>query len=125
MPVYRFAGVEYLIGVNPAFTERADVVDEGMDGNKVDARWMDMQPVLYIDITALSMHRDEGGKQIMFGAKNGHAYHREHVTPLQRSAFVGLHVHVHVHAPVGTERMLPQEYAESALTVKVFRRYEL
>jgi hypothetical protein len=89
MTVYRFAGVEYLLGVNPAFAECADVKEEEIDSNKVDVRWVDVQPVLYIDITALSMHRDGGGKQIVFRAKDEHAYHGEHVTPLQRSAFVG------------------------------------
>jgi hypothetical protein len=89
MTAYRFAGVEYLLGVNPAFTECADVKDEKIDSNRVDERWVDVQPVLYIDIMALSMHRDGGWKQIVFRAKDGHAYHGEHVTPLQRSAFVG------------------------------------
>jgi hypothetical protein len=48
----------------------------------------------------------------VFRAKDGHAYHGEHVTPPQRSAFVGLQVYV----AVETERVLPQEYAESAVT---------
>jgi hypothetical protein len=57
MTVYRFAGVEYLLGVNPAFAECADVKDEEIDSNKVDACWVDVQLVLYIDIMALSMHK--------------------------------------------------------------------
>jgi hypothetical protein len=34
MSMYRFAGVEYLLDVNPAFTECTDVKEE-IDGNKV------------------------------------------------------------------------------------------
>lgn len=69
MTVYRFAGVEYLLGVNPAFAECADVKDEEIDSNKVDARWVDVQLVLYIDIMALSMHKDGGGSKFCSGRK--------------------------------------------------------
>jgi hypothetical protein len=55
----------------------------------------------------------------VFGAKDGHAY-QGGMSPLHRLAFVGLEVYV----PAGTERVLPQGYAESALAVKVFRGYE-
>jgi hypothetical protein len=40
----------------------ADVKDEEMDGNRIGPRWVDMQTVLYIDITALSVHREGEGK---------------------------------------------------------------
>lgn len=55
----------------------------------------------------------------MFEAKDRHAY-QGGMSPLHRLAFVGLEVYV----PAGTERVLQQEYAESALAVKVFRGYE-
>src|SRR5205085_2841069 len=92
----------------------ADVKDEEMDGNRIDARWVDMQTVLYIDITALSVHGDGEGKQILFRAKDARMYLREHVTPLQRSAFVELEVYI----PAATEMVLTQEYTESTLTAK-------
>jgi hypothetical protein len=44
-------------------------------------------------------------------------YLGEHVTPVQRSAFVELEVYV----PAATETVLAQEYTESTLTAKVFR----
>jgi hypothetical protein len=37
MTVYHFAGLEYLLASNPAFTQRADVKDEEIDGNRIDA----------------------------------------------------------------------------------------
>jgi hypothetical protein len=37
MTVYHFAGLEYLLEANPAFTQRADVKDEEIDGNRIDA----------------------------------------------------------------------------------------
>jgi hypothetical protein len=43
MPIYHFAGVEYLLDVNPAFTECADVKEEEIYGNRADVRWADMQ----------------------------------------------------------------------------------
>ena len=79
-----------------------------------------MQTGLYIDITAPSVHRDGEGKQIVFKAKDGHAHLGEHVTPLQRSAFEGIEVDV----PTAPEKLLAQEYSESALTARVFREYE-
>ena len=66
------------------------------------------------------MHRDREGKQIVFKAKDGHAHLGEHVTPLQRSAFEGIEVDV----PTTPEKLLAQEYSESALTARVFREYE-
>jgi hypothetical protein len=66
------------------------------------------------------VHRDKEGKQIVLKAKDGHAHLGGHVTPLQRSAFEGIEVDV----PTAPEKLLAQEYSESALTVRVFREYE-
>lgn len=56
----------------------------------------------------------------MFKAKDGHAHLGEHVTPLQRSAFEGIEMDV----PTVPEKLLAQEYSESALTTRVFREYQ-
>jgi hypothetical protein len=116
MPIYHFAGMGYLLDVNLALPNVQTSKDEEIGGNKVDARWVDMQLARYIDITAIEMREGSklcSGRKIDMRIIGG-------MSPLQRSAFVGLEVYV----PAGTERMLPQEYAESALMVKVFRGYE-
>jgi hypothetical protein len=42
-----FPGVEYLLDTNSVFTQRADVKDEEMDGNRIDARWVDADRAVY------------------------------------------------------------------------------
>jgi hypothetical protein len=35
MTVYRFIGLEHLLDANPAFTQRGDVKDEEINGNRI------------------------------------------------------------------------------------------
>jgi hypothetical protein len=117
MTVHKYRGVENLLDINPAFADCPEVEATGVDSNRIDARWVDMQTGLYIDITALSLSRDKAGNQAVLRAKDRHAYLEKHVVSQQRSTFEGFDVLV----PKAAESMLAQEYGEKSLTMKIFR----
>ncbi|KAL2824889.1 LicD family-domain-containing protein [Aspergillus cavernicola] len=96
----------YLLDVNPWARQR----DRGKGLNIIDARWIDMQTGLYIDITALS--RLDKEKPNEWGCKNHHKYLINDIYPLRQTTFEGVAAKV----PFRYEQVLTDEYNEKALT---------
>jgi hypothetical protein len=95
----------YLLDVNPWARQR----DRGKGLNIIDARWIDMQTGLYIDITGLSKLNEE--KPNEWGCKNNHNYMLSDIYPLRASFFEGVPAKV----PYRYESVLIDEYGEKAL----------
>ena len=117
MTVYRYEESGYLLDINPASVVKS--VDGRPENgrsneNRIDARWVDMQTGLYIDITALTPGTTRSGQG--FVAADGYMYLEEDVLPLRMSIFEGMEVYV----PALAQRVLADEYGNNALMTKVF-----
>ncbi|CCC07580.1 hypothetical protein SMACR_06782 [Sordaria macrospora] len=99
-----------------------------LDGlNIIDARWIDMETGMYVDITGLSEDRlqtakgtGEGGKRgkgVGVGVwtdKNYHGYGTRQIWPLRRTEFEGVEAWV----PCDVEGVLEEEYGAKSLTAE-------
>ncbi|KAL4873728.1 hypothetical protein BDV12DRAFT_159494 [Aspergillus spectabilis] len=103
----------YLLDVNIWARQR----DRGKGLNIIDARWIDMQTGLYIDITGLSRLNKE--KPNEWGCKNNHNYLISDIYPLRATFFEGVAAKV----PFRYETVLIDEYKEKALTEKHYNKY--
>jgi len=102
---------QYLLDVNPHSAAR--VRGDGM--NVIDARWIDMQSGLFIDITGLSeiMPATKPG---VWMCKNMHQYPTRNLYPLRETVFEGVKALV----PYAFSEILVDEYSKLALTRTVF-----
>lgn len=96
---------KYLLDVNPWIWERTD----GDRQNVIDARWIDMQNGLYIDITGLAA-ADPKNPDVL-NCKNWHRYSTSDIWPLRGSTFEGVPVKV----PQKYDKILEEEYTTRAL----------
>jgi len=102
---------QYLLDINPHSVER--VRGDGM--NVIDARWIDMQSGLFIDITGLSETMPEI-KPGVWMCKNMHKYPTRDLYPLRETVFEGVRALV----PYAFSEILVEEYSKLALTRTVF-----
>jgi hypothetical protein len=86
--------------------------------NIIDARWIDTENGLFIDITGLSeAHPDtEPG---VWSCKNEHHYSLQDLYPMRESLFEGVPAKV----PYAYEKVLVEEYANKALTLTEYEGY--
>ncbi|THC96149.1 hypothetical protein EYZ11_004370 [Aspergillus tanneri] len=112
-PRLRDPELSYLLDVNPWARQR----DRGQGLNIIDARWIDMQTGLYIDITGLS-HLDPENPDV-WQCKNNHKYHTKDIYPLRRTTFEGVSAKV----PFQYKSVLTDEYQTQALTSTHFHNY--
>ena len=98
----------YLLDVNPHCTEREN--GDGM--NIIDARWINMDNGLYIDITGLSELHPEKHPGIV-SCKNWHDYNVKDLYPLRDTEYEG--VAAKVPAAYGT--LLVEEYGQKSLII--------
>lgn len=104
----------YLLDINPASVER----ERGNGNNIIDARWIDTQNGLYIDITGLSeTHPDD--QPGVWACKNYHRYHTTDLYPMRETMYEGVVAKV----PYAYDRILTQEYEEKALVLTEFQGY--
>ncbi|KKK20584.1 hypothetical protein ARAM_004044 [Aspergillus rambellii] len=97
----------YLLDINPWARQRDH--HEGL--NIIDARWIDMQTGLYIDITGLSkLDPEKHPNQLQ--CKHDHKYQINDIYPLRMTSFEGVAAKV----PFRYEAVLTDEYQETALT---------
>lgn len=94
---------KYFIDVNPYFAHRSN----GNGNNVIDARFIDIDTGLYIDITGLS--RNNPGRT-MVNCKNRHYYPVKQLLRLRRSMFEGYPALI----PADYKRMLKKEYRHYA-----------
>jgi hypothetical protein len=99
---------EYLLDVNSMAWER--VRGDGM--NIIDARWIDVQNGLYIDITGLSETHPDVEPGIV-SCKNNHNYRTRDLYPMRESSFEGVPAKI----PYAYDKLLIEEYQQKALTL--------
>jgi LicD family len=105
-PVDGSAERQYLLDVNPHYTERT----RGDGFNIIDARWIDTKNGLYIDITGLSETQPDLLPGV-WSCKNDHHYKTRDLFPLRESTFEGVYALI----PYSYDRILITEYQYSAL----------
>lgn len=102
-------GRDYMLEVNPHYNN-----DSIESANKIDARWIDTDTGLYIDITTLRRNKTAEALGIdgAMMVKDKHHYMFDDIFPLRQSTFEGFTVMV----PFAYGALLVEEYTERALT---------
>jgi hypothetical protein len=110
-------GRDYLLEVNPHYangstTDRLNVID---------ARWIDTESGLFIDITTLRVDRDSepNGDVPSMYCKDKHTYKYKDIFPLRESDFEDAPVKV----PYAYSELLEAEYGPKSLTNKNFANH--
>jgi LicD family len=101
-------GGRYMLDVNPYHSQRLPI-----DGNTIDARFIDMTTGLFIDITALVM---KGGR---LSCKSPHYYYVDDLFPLHLTQLEG----AFVFRPHRAMKILVTEYGERSMTKLLFNGY--
>ncbi|KAH6609478.1 mannosylphosphorylation, partial [Trichoderma cornu-damae] len=116
MYYYKYGAMEqgrfFQLEVNPSFTHR----EHDDESSVADARWIDVQNGLYIDIVAAryALHHGEG-EGILYD-KHGHEYRDTYIFPLRETTFEGVPCKI----PYRYEEMLAAEYGGDSLTKTEF-----
>ena len=107
-------GRDYLLEVNPHYT------NESLESvNKIDARWIDTDTGLFIDITTLRRNTTEDSESTPCFVKDNHHYQYDDIFPLRESTFEGLAVKI----PFAYSEILIEEYGERALSDVFFENH--
>lgn len=122
MTVHQFevAGTEetrdFMLEINPHYS--IGNVDET---NKIDARWIDMDTGLFIDITTLRRNEtaEAEGKDGAMMVKDKHHYMYDDIYPLRESVLEGTAVRI----PYAYAELLIEEYGEQALSDVYFQSH--
>ena len=110
------AGRTYLMEVNPRYTIRS--VEDTL--NVIDARWIDTETGLFIDISTVRANhtaRAEGIEGALM-CKDKHHYLEKDIFPLRDSFFEGIHVKI----PYDYNYLLEEEYGRKALSQTTFEQ---
>jgi hypothetical protein len=103
-------GRDYLLEINPNYSNESvhDI------HNRIDARWIDMDSGLFIDITTLRPNRTAQALGIpgMMMCKDLHWYRERDVYPLRDSIFEGVRVKI----PFAYSELLEEEYGAKSLS---------
>ena len=111
-------GRDYMLEINPDYYRET----EWDKLNSIDARWIDMQSGLFIDITAVRPNvtaRAEGRTQALM-CKDNHKYNETDLFPLRDSMFEGIHVKI----PFEYTWLLEEEYSKNVLTRDVWEGHK-
>lgn len=100
-------GRYYLLDINPWSRQRK----HGKGHNIIDARWIDMDTGLFIDITGLSRLEPYNNPNT-WQCKNFHKYRLGEIYPLRQTTFEGVDAKI----PFQYELLLRKEYSATALT---------
>ncbi|KAK4166154.1 LicD family-domain-containing protein [Cladorrhinum sp. PSN259] len=98
----------YLLDVNPNYIE----VDRGQGNNVIDARWIDVETGMFVDITAL-VERQPDSMPGLWSCKNFHYYQTSEIWPLRDTIFEGVEAKI----PFEFEKILISEYGENSMVV--------
>ncbi|CAK3762125.1 Hypothetical predicted protein [Lecanosticta acicola] len=99
----------YMLEINPHYRE------DGLDrDNRIDARWIDTETGLFIDITTLrrNMTATTAGDSEAMMVKDKHHYSYDDIYPLRQSRFEGVAASI----PYAYADILMEEYGEQALS---------
>jgi hypothetical protein len=98
----------YLLDINPSYAE----VGRRQGQNVIDARWIDLDTGMFVDITAL-VEREPASQPGVWSCKNYHRYKTQDLWPLRETEFEGVPALV----PFEFEKILVDEYGEKSLVV--------
>ncbi|KAF6838305.1 hypothetical protein CMUS01_04688 [Colletotrichum musicola] len=116
---YKYPGVPegrfFQLEVNPNYAYRGQDDTE----NFVDARWIDMESGLFIDITAASYVENHPEGEGVLASKDGHEYRDTYLYPLLDTTFEGVKAKI----PYKYKEMLLSEYGERALTNQNYNEF--
>ena len=97
----------YLLDINPHWSQ----LERGKGLNVIDARWIDTQTGMFVDITVL-MEREPKKMPGVWSCKNRHYYDPwKQLYPLRETVFEGVRALV----PFAVEEVLVAEYGEKCL----------
>lgn len=102
----------YLLDVNPHHVDPG----RGQGNNVIDARWIDVDNGLFIDITALA-EREPAQSPGVWSCKNFHRYRTRDLYPMRETEFEGVPATV----PYSFERILAEEYGTKSLVMTEWR----
>lgn len=110
-------GRDYMLEVNPHC--RNGSLSDSL--NKIDARWIDMETGLFIDITSLRRNgtAEAEGKAGAMMSKDNHHYMHDDIYPLRETMFEDTPAKV----PYAYSDLLLEEYGPDALTLKDFQNH--
>ncbi|KAK3329594.1 mannosylphosphorylation protein [Apodospora peruviana] len=101
-------GRDYMLEVNPHYLNR-----EQTDRlNKIDARWIDTESGLFIDITTARYNLTHPGGEGMMSCKDGHEFRDTYIFPLRNTVFEGVSAKI----PYRYTYLLREEYGDKSLT---------
>ncbi|KJR80475.1 mannosylphosphorylation protein [Sporothrix schenckii 1099-18] len=109
-------GRDYLLEVNPHYTNR----DRSDWLNVIDARWIDTETGLFIDITTARYDPSHSAGEGVLTSKDGHEYRDTYLYPLRDTMFEGAPAKI----PYRFREILEAEYGASALVNKDFHDHE-
>ncbi|KAH8905884.1 mannosylphosphorylation protein [Coniochaeta sp. PMI_546] len=106
-------GKNYLLEINPNYEnrEQTDV------HNHIDARWIDTETGLFIDITAARYNLTHPQGEGMMSCKDGHEFRDTYVFPLRKTTFEGVPAKI----PYRYKEFLVSEYGEDGLKNTKYR----
>lgn len=113
MTIHNFKKRNYLLEVNPKYTD--DSYEDRL--NVIDARWIDTETGLFIDITAV---RPRPGKKNVLCSKDQHEELTQDLFPLRDSIFEGQNVKI----PYDYAKLLTSEYGTASLTRTKYSGHE-
>ncbi|KAH9838181.1 putative mannosylphosphorylation protein [Teratosphaeria destructans] len=117
---YRLPGID--AARDYMFEMNSHCLNDSIDKvNMIDARWIDTDTGLYIDITTLRRnHTAEAlGDLGAMMVKDGHHYHHDEIFPLRESTFEGVPVKI----PYAYAQILIEDYEEQALSGLVWANH--
>jgi len=116
-PGFFSKGRDYMLEINPNYTN-CTIED---DLNKIDARWVDMDTGLFIDITTLRTDEqlEAQGVEGAMMVKDNHHYMYNDIFPLRESLFEETPVKI----PWAYSDLLIEEYGPQALTARDYQSY--
>jgi phosphorylcholine metabolism protein LicD len=113
---YRLPGLpqgrDYMLEVNPHYLNGS--ITDWL--NVIDARWIDTESGLFIDITTLRRNETHDGNMY---CKDRHHYRTKDIFPLRESNFEGTPVKI----PYAYAELLEEEYGPKCLTQKHFENH--
>jgi hypothetical protein len=103
-----FRNKTYLLDVNPNYSAR----DRGNGRNLIDARWIDTENGMFIDITGLAERNPDSNPGI-WSCKNFHRYRTRDLYPMRETEYEGVPATI----PYSFERILIEEYGTKSLVM--------
>jgi phosphorylcholine metabolism protein LicD len=110
----------YLLDINPHYDE----IDRGDGRNIIDARWIDMQNGMFIDITGVRQRQQQQQQQQLndeedlWSCKNKHRYKARDLWPLRTTEFEGVKARI----PYSFQEILADEYGNKALVAEIWHK---